>query len=395
MSRIVWHGPHPDMVSGYARQARQWIPRLAALGHEVAISCYSGHYGAPTEWRGFPVYPASYNSKWSEDVVLANYQHFKADLCIRLLDIWPLNPSAWRDMRVACWAAVDCAPMSVGDRAVLEQDGSTPFAMSQFGKRQLEAAGFDPVHLVPHGIDTSVFCPGDRAAVRESMGIAPDAFVVGINARNSDGDPDRKAWHENLRALSVFVKRHPETVVLLHTMMLEPGGLLLPPYLGYLGLPGAQMMMRDDRMVISRPATVQFSPQYELLSGFITDEAMADWYRACDVYLGPSCGEGFGLPGVEAQACGTPVILANAHTGPELRGAGWLVDCEPRWNWKHQADWVRPQVRSIVRALEKSHEEQGRPVSARVRRNRAREFALRFDAAAVMPAWETMLGEFA
>jgi len=45
-------------------------------------------------------------------------------------------------------------------------------------------------------------------------------------------------------------------------------------------------------------------------------------YSAADVYLFPSLYEGFGLPILEANACGCPVLTSNATSCPEIAGTG-------------------------------------------------------------------------
>jgi glycosyltransferase involved in cell wall biosynthesis len=58
-------------------------------------------------------------------------------------------------------------------------------------------------------------------------------------------------------------------------------------------------------------------------------EVMAATYSAMDVLLAPSHGEGFCVPLIEAQACGTPVIATDFSAQPELVGAGWLAHHRP------------------------------------------------------------------
>ncbi len=64
-----------------------------------------------------------------------------------------------------------------------------------------------------------------------------------------------------------------------------------------------------------------------VLTGFVADADVADLYNAADLFVFPSFYEGFGLPVVEAMACGRPVICSNAGSLPEVAGrAAILVD---------------------------------------------------------------------
>jgi glycosyltransferase involved in cell wall biosynthesis len=64
-----------------------------------------------------------------------------------------------------------------------------------------------------------------------------------------------------------------------------------------------------------------------VLTGYVPYEDLPALYNAADVFVYPSLYEGFGLPPLEAMACGTPVITGNQASLPEVVGdAGLMVD---------------------------------------------------------------------
>jgi glycosyltransferase involved in cell wall biosynthesis len=54
--------------------------------------------------------------------------------------------------------------------------------------------------------------------------------------------------------------------------------------------------------------------------GFVSEEDLVTLYSEADLYIFPSLYEGFGLPILEAQACGTPVLTSNVTSCPEVAG---------------------------------------------------------------------------
>jgi glycosyltransferase involved in cell wall biosynthesis len=54
--------------------------------------------------------------------------------------------------------------------------------------------------------------------------------------------------------------------------------------------------------------------------GFVPDEDMPAMYAAAEAFVLPSLGEGFGIPIIEAMACGTPVLASNTTCLPEVAG---------------------------------------------------------------------------
>lgn len=66
-----------------------------------------------------------------------------------------------------------------------------------------------------------------------------------------------------------------------------------------------------------------------IFPGYVADEELPSWYNAATLFAFPSVYEGFGMPVVEAMACGTPVVASNASSIPEAVGeAGLLFDTQ-------------------------------------------------------------------
>ena len=55
-----------------------------------------------------------------------------------------------------------------------------------------------------------------------------------------------------------------------------------------------------------------------VMPGFVSNDELAAWYKLATVFVFPSFYEGFGLPGLEAMAAGTPVVASNTSSLPEV-----------------------------------------------------------------------------
>ncbi len=61
--------------------------------------------------------------------------------------------------------------------------------------------------------------------------------------------------------------------------------------------------------------------------GYVPNEDLVKFYNIADLFVYPSLYEGFGLPPLEAMACGCPIITSNTYSLPEVVGdAGFMVD---------------------------------------------------------------------
>ncbi len=57
-----------------------------------------------------------------------------------------------------------------------------------------------------------------------------------------------------------------------------------------------------------------------IFTGYVSERELAELYNAVDLFVFPSLYEGFGMPPLEAMACGTPVITSNSSSLPEVVG---------------------------------------------------------------------------
>lgn len=364
--KLLWISNHPQAPSGYGSQTRQVGLRIAKAGYDIEFVANDGTRG-DQRWNGCLVRGSSGVDRYSRDSVREDLERSEADQVISLYDAW-VYTAGMRDpfeglVNVAGWIPVDHFPAPQSLYGWLS-NGHTAIAMSRYGFDRLTelseawrahgAAAF-PVRYAPHAID-DVFRPVETD-FRDQVDVPDDAFLVGIVAANTDTlNYDRKGFGDMAAALGQFMGRHSDAYVYLHTIQQNYGSIDLPALLAFKMLPA-------DR--------VRWADQYVLKKHMVTDEQMAGIYSSLTVLLGTSRGEGFGLPGLEAQACGVPVILSNWTAQAELVGdvwtpadignqehpSGWLVGVDPDYDPKQGADWAKPRIGSIIWALERAYEE--------------------------------------
>jgi glycosyltransferase involved in cell wall biosynthesis len=158
------------------------------------------------------------------------------------------------------------------------------------------------------------------------------------------GRPSRKGFAQAFQAFQKLAEKHDNAYLYLHTMVNAgiAGGEDIPAMLNALDIP-------QDRVLIADQYRVLFDP--------FSHKSMAKIYSAMDVLLNPAMGEGFGIPVLEAQACGIPAIVTNFSAMREVcgAGAGWHVDHTPYWTGLNSWQAV-PDVDDIASALDECYE---------------------------------------
>jgi len=294
--------------------------KLRELGHDVAILCHFGIMGAKTEWGDIPLYPNNFPGDYGVKAAPSTYQDFNADLLITLVDIWvmgQMDPT----IHWCPWIPVDHNPIPPLVLKTAQQCPGIikPIAMSKFGMKQLGDNGVD-CYYIPHTVNTKLFKPDpiSRERGRDRYGWN-DKFVIGCVATNQ---AERKNWNVMMQAVAIFEKNHPgEIVFYMHTRLNDQMGLNLRELKENLGM----------NEYVKAPSETQ-------LDLGISEEIMAATYNVFDVFLLPSKGEGFGIPYIEAQATGVPVIMTKCTGHEELMGGGWFIE-NLRKEWSGQGSW--------------------------------------------------------
>jgi glycosyltransferase involved in cell wall biosynthesis len=371
---LLWHSSAPWDHSAYGQQTDQVVEDLAAHGVAVDLSVLLPT-GGPLHLGHRRVFP-------SGDLSMADLQSnarvaFGRDgrrRVITLTDVIRLEDGARDGLDLACWLPLSYDPLPPSFDRWLSAGPIRVLAMTRWAQRALEAAGHPSTYL-PHGVDTTVFRPpsdDERAGARAHFGVAEDAFVVGVVAVNNEWQASRKNLPEIIEAFAALRHRRTDSVLLLHTDPTEAmGGIALGPLLDAHALP-------DGSVVTTHPTRYRLG---------LTRPEMAQLYWAIDVLAAPSAGEGFGVPTIEAQACGRPVVVSDFTAQPELVGSGWVVGGQRRW-----APWARswqftPAVSEITAALVEAHD-QGRSV-----RSDALALAARYDRRRVFERrWQPFIG---
>jgi hypothetical protein len=341
--RILVHSAPPWAQSGYGLQCRYLAETFRQLGHEVAISAFAGVHEAK-DWNGFPILPCG-SKLFGDGIVAGHYKAWRADLLVILGDLWVMDTEQFKGLNLATWVPIDCEPLGVMDKRWLSRvkqiANLQPIAMSEFGRIQLEVAGFDSVYI-PH---VTTFTPsvGKRVKWRHNKKLPENMFIVGkVGVNNED---DRKAFSITLQAFARFAVGKSDVGLYLHTEAQAKKAYNLAFMALDLGLAGPQ------------GSKIAFADEYLRGSDQYDQDYMESMYNGLDVLDATSRGEGFGCPIIDALACGTPVIGSrNSAISEKIKpDYGWLVGGQFEWARHHHAWWQTPSVEYLFKAYEQAY----------------------------------------
>lgn len=150
------------------------------------------------------------------------------------------------------------------------------------------------IAVLPVGCDPDSFVPRDRsdpkvAAVRDALGVAPDQIMI----LTVGGDAASKGAQEVMQALALIDTEAPDWK--------------------YVCKVWPQPRSEQQNLADLQLAThLGIEKNVTYTTGVVSRNFMPYLLAACDIYAGPSRLEGFGMPQVEAGACGRPVIGIRA-----------------------------------------------------------------------------------
>lgn len=213
------------------------------------------------------------------------------------------------------------------------------------------------VHAVPLGVDLDTFRPrlqGGRSLVTRAAGTPVDRYVLFVGAIH----PRKNIPVVRQAMAALAVRGFPHHLVIVGTPTTD-----WPNSADLCWMAAADLPEAPGRLHWIRDPT---------------DAALGALMAGADAFCLPSFGEGFGLPALEAMACGTPVVVSNRGALPEVVGEAGLV--------------VEPTVAGVEEALARVLSDQG--LSTHLRRaGRAR--AEHFDWTTTAAHWLAVLRQAA
>ena len=342
--KVLFVSESHNMASGFGTYAKQVLPRLAATGkYELAEFASYGDFNAVNDldWLYFSNTPtteeeqaifnqntANHFGLWRFDKVV---MHFKPDIVLTYRDPWMdqwIAQSANRPYFHWVWMpTVDSSPQK---REWVENFGECDalLAYSEFGaKTMLEESNnkLNVIGCASPAIDPEIYKPvPSKRSLRKSLGIDPDINIFGTVMRNQR----RKLFIELMRSFRIFLDKAPaeiadKTFLYLHTSYPERSGWNLSQGIQEFGLQNKVLstyicrackkfscLPFQDAITTCKHCSARAAVMPSVALGLEIPD-LIKIYNILDLYVQYAICEGFGMPQVEAAACGVPVAAVN------------------------------------------------------------------------------------
>lgn len=381
--RILWISDSPDTPSGFGNVTRFVCEGLARRGHSVSIIGWQSK--EPQDWNGCKVFPAS--GVLGSRSLYPFLVRYRPEIVIALGDVWWLPyfsaPHVRRQMELtdtpwALYFPID-GDMEGGGLPSswieLLNEVDIPIAMSEFGRQAASQSRIN-CRYIPHGVDRSFFFPpADREQAKAEVD-AQGKFLVLSDSRNQP----RKMLPRLLDVFAKFAAGRPDVLLHLHT---DPEDEFTKSGI-------YSYDVRADLRHLGIESEVRFTPGMKVQrGGGVPLGQLAAYYRAADVHLLASSGEGFGLPTLQAAAAGAVPMAGDYSASRELvKGHGEAIDIA---EWSENEFGIRRGLIDIDDAVSKlAMFYDDRELLAQ-RSRRAVEFAAAYDWNKVLDQWDDLL----
>jgi len=340
--KILMVGEFSQLSTGYAVYTCELFKRLNATGkYELAeLACFANpdQAYAPASWKVYFNQPSQkspeftqYSSKmtnafgeWSFEKVCLD---FKPDIVIDIRDYWMVEfqeRSPFRKYYNWVWmATIDAQPQNIQWISTFKNcDALLTYSDWSF-KETAKYSGINLIGTAPPGVDLNTFQPIENKRLhKKNFGIPEDSFIIGTVMRNQK----RKLFPSLIKAFSEFIEKAPEeiakkTYLYLHTSY--PDWWDIPKYLYNYGVTCRTYFsykcseckyMHASKFNNSRC----FCPKCGNPTSFIPNthlgisrEELNLVYNTFDIKIQYANSEGFGMPQIEAGACGVPLMAVD------------------------------------------------------------------------------------
>ena len=341
--RILFCNEASFLNTGYSVYGREVISRLFNTGkYEIAeLAIYAPAQDARLQnipWKAYPNHPNvaieeevnHFNSsvtnafgEWRFEEVCLDFQ---PDIVVDIRDYWMMEFVERSPMRrMFHWAimpTVDAAPQNEQWLATFSGADSV-FAYSEFGRDVLEketGGDINSVEITPPAAADCFKPVPDKSEHKNKMGMDTDCIIVGTVMRNQR----RKLYPDLFATFKKLLEETGKTNLFLYCHTSYPDiGWDLPRLLNEHGLTHKVLFTYgcskcesvypsffEDAVTVC-PSCKNLSSKPSSVHSNIPDNVLASIYNTFDVYVQYANSEGFGMPQVEAAACGVPVMSVD------------------------------------------------------------------------------------
>ena len=300
----------PFLTTGYSDQSKILANTLVENGHNVTFYAhtYTGQNILPPvtfedgRQLKFRIVGQG-RAPYFQDLLPIYLKQDKIEIFIILLDTfmlfdWILRTDLSPAKTVFWFPSDGGGGMPLGCEEILKRIHA-PIAMAKFGQEQCRKMHGLNVGYIPHAIEIANYyplSPEKRKELRQKWGI-DDKFVIGVVARNQG----RKMLDRTIKVMAEYAKLNPDAILLMHCDPQDP----------------AQVFPIDALIKRYKIENRVLFTGTKYFKGYNYKD-MVDVYGMMDVFLLTTSGEGFGIPLIEAEACGVPVLATDYTTTREL-----------------------------------------------------------------------------